>query len=126
VRHVEMPTLGHARYTQDSRKTRGFTCAGELSRGVGLRGFESHSPHQLTHTYEKSGSACDSWLVLLRGVQAALVILSNGLCFSSIFIPRSSLGGLNAAVTYPRVEAHSMSRSRSLPIHTPDRYWTRV
>jgi hypothetical protein len=35
-----LPTLGHARYTQDSRSARGFTCAGELSRGVGLRGFE--------------------------------------------------------------------------------------
>ena len=42
-----MPTLGHARYTQDSHVRR--LCAGELSRGVGLRGFESHSPHQTTN-----------------------------------------------------------------------------
>ncbi len=33
-----MPTLGHARYTQDSCSA---SRAGELSRGVGLRGFES-------------------------------------------------------------------------------------
>jgi hypothetical protein len=41
-----MPTLGHARYTQDSRIAQALR-AGELSRGVGLRGFESHSPHHL-------------------------------------------------------------------------------
>jgi hypothetical protein len=40
--------------------------------------------HQDT-TYEKSGSACDSWVVLLRGVQAVLIILSRRLCFSSVF-----------------------------------------
>ena len=60
---MPMPTLGHARYTQDSRSARGFTCAGELSRGVGLRGFEiglrkgrraSHSPHQLSHAQRSS------------------------------------------------------------------------
>jgi hypothetical protein len=30
--------------------------------------------------------------------------------------------GLNAALTYSRAVAHSMSRSGRLPIHTPDRY----
>jgi len=42
VRHaLQMPTLGHARYTQDSQNAQALR-AGELSRGVGLRGFESH------------------------------------------------------------------------------------
>jgi hypothetical protein len=41
--------------------------------------------HQQYHTYEKSDPACDSWVVLLRGVQAALIILSRSLSFSSIF-----------------------------------------
>jgi hypothetical protein len=36
-------------------------------------------------TYEKPGSACDSRVVLLRGVQAVLTILSRRLCFSSVF-----------------------------------------
>ena len=39
--------FGHARYTQDSRSRREASRAGELSRGVGLRGFESHSPHHI-------------------------------------------------------------------------------
>jgi len=34
--------------------------------------------------------------------------------------------GLNAALTYSRVMAHSVSRSGRLPIHTPGRYWVRV
>jgi hypothetical protein len=43
-------------------------------------------------------------------------------CFSSPFF----MVGLNAALTYPRAVAHSMSRSRSLPIRTPDRHMVRV
>src|SRR5208282_1950573 len=39
-----------------------------------------------------------------------------------IFHLHSSLVGLNAAVTYSRAMAHSLSRSRRLPIHTPDRF----
>jgi len=35
-------------------------------------------------TYEKPGSACDSRVVLLRGVQAMLIILSSRSCFSSV------------------------------------------
>jgi hypothetical protein len=34
-------------------------------------------------TYEKSDPACGSRMVLLRGVQAALVNASGSLCFSS-------------------------------------------
>jgi hypothetical protein len=34
----------------------------------------------------------------------------------------SFMVGLNAALTYSRVLAQSMSRSGRLPIHTPDRY----
>ena len=50
--------------------------------------FKSSRPHYKATkvpTYEKSGSVCDSWVVLLRGVQAALNILSRRLCFSSVF-----------------------------------------
>ena len=42
-------------------------------------------------TYEKSGSACDSRVVLLRGVQVMSAILSSRLCFCSVscrFSPR--------------------------------------
>jgi hypothetical protein len=34
----------------------------------------------------------------------------------------SFMVGLNAALTYSRAVAHSMSRSGRLPIHTPGRY----
>ena len=44
-----MPTLGHARYTQDSHVRKRLR-AGELSRGVGLRGFESQATVKRTNT----------------------------------------------------------------------------
>jgi hypothetical protein len=45
--------------------------------------------------------------------------------YTAIFFFTSILSvGLNAAITYSRVRAHSLSRSRSLPIHTPDRHWS--
>jgi hypothetical protein len=39
-----------------------------------------------------------------------------------LFFTSSFMVGLNAALTYSRVLAQSMSRSGRLPIHTPDRY----
>ena len=45
--------------------------------------------HQVTHTYEKSDSACDSGAVLPRGVQVALTIVSSRLCV--LFCFRTSI-----------------------------------
>jgi len=85
--------------------------------------FKFGCPHQHNHTYEKSDLARDSWVALLRGVQAVLTILSRSLCLSSIFSSILSffLVGLNAAITYSRVQSAFKGPLRRLPIHTPDR-----
>jgi len=75
----------------------------------------------MVRTYEKSGSACDSRVILLRGVQAVLTILPRRLCFSSVFT-FNLFGWLERGTHLFAREAHSMSRSGRLPIHTPDRH----
>ncbi len=85
--------------------------------------FNFRCPHQLTHTYEKSSSECVSRVALLRGVQAALIILSSSLCFSSVF------SSIRFFFGWPERGNHLFARPgafkgplRSLPIRTPDRF----
>jgi hypothetical protein len=79
----------------------------------------TNGAHHYTHTYEKSDPTYDSLVALLRGVQAALFIMSRSLCFSPGSFPPFLLVGLNAAITYSRAEAHSRSRSEDCPFTHP-------
>src|SRR5690348_670679 len=69
--HMGGSRLACARYTQDPiREASTFVdasgSAGVLSRGVGLRGFESHPPHHRTvMRLYKIGKLCRMRLVLL-------------------------------------------------------------
>ena len=64
-------------------------------------------------------------MALPRGVQAAWTIPSRRLCFCSLFHFISILDGwLERGTHLFARRAHSMSRSRRLPIHTPGRYWS--
>ncbi len=74
--------------------------------------------HHHTHTYEKSGSACDSRVVLLRGVQAILTIQSRRLFLSSIF-SSVVLGWLERGNHLFARLAHSRGRSEGCPFTHP-------
>ena len=64
-----------ARYTQDPNKERcrglldASGSAGVLSRGVGLRGFESHPPHQRYNL-----ETTKKLVILLRGLIVGLIL----------------------------------------------------
>ena len=93
------------------------------SNGAEGRRFKLRRSHRWTHTSEKSDPACDSLVVLLRGVRAALIIRSKSLSFSwivsSIFLGWAERG--NHLFARPSAFKGPLRR---LPIHTPDRSWS--
>src|SRR5208337_2228168 len=69
-------------------------------------------------------SSCVIWPCSLMRVAWQYFLWTSIPTYTAILILhlRSFLVGLNAAITYSRARAHSRGRSRSLPIHTPDRF----